>query len=136
MKSNGSAAIFYDRADVLTLNETPIAVSLTLLVGRTGFAVKCAYDETYRAYSAGLLLEVEVMRSFLTEAWADRLDSGTDGKHVIDGFWPGRLEVADLIFSCAPRYPRWRVSTFQRTEQIKQTAKRATKSLVSRLAER
>jgi CelD/BcsL family acetyltransferase involved in cellulose biosynthesis len=123
------------RADVLTLAGKPVAVSLTLFAGRTGFAVKCAYDEAYRAFSAGLLLELEVMRSLLSDSWADRLDSGTDGKHVIDGLWPGRLEVADLIFSCAPRYPQWRVSTFQRTEQVRQTAKRATKSLVSRLTE-
>jgi len=123
------------RADMLMLAGKPIAVGLTLFAGRTGFAVKCAYDESYRAYSAGLLLEVEVMRSFLAEAWAHRLDSGTDGQHVIDGLWPGRWEVADLIFSCAPRYPRWRMATLQRTEQVKQTAKRATKSLVSRLME-
>ncbi|HET7680852.1 MAG TPA: GNAT family N-acetyltransferase [Xanthobacteraceae bacterium] len=131
----GSEADSICRADVLTLAGKPVAVGLTLFAGRTGFAVKCAYDEAYRAYSAGLLLELEVMRSLLSECWADRLDSGTDGKHVIDGLWPGRLEVADLIFSCAPRYSQWRVSTFQRTEQVRQTARRATKSLVSRLME-
>jgi hypothetical protein len=120
---------------VLTLAGKPVAVSLTLFAGRTGFAVKCAYDEAYRAYSAGLLLELEVMRSLLSGSWADRLDSGTDGKHVIDGLWPGRLEVADLIFSCAPHYPQLRVSAFQRAEQVKQAAKRATKSLISRLVE-
>jgi hypothetical protein len=123
------------RADVLAVAGKPIAVGLTLFAGRTGFAVKCAYDENYRAYAAGLLLEVEVMRSFLTEGWALRLDSGTDGKHVIDEFWPGRLEVADLIFSCAPRYPHWRMSAFQRSEQVKQTAKRAAKSLIDQLME-
>ena len=131
----GSEAESICRADVLTVAGKPVAVSLILFAGRTGFAVKCAYDETYRTYCAGLLLELEVMRSFLSDSWADRLDSGTDGKHVIDGLWPGRLEVADLIFSCAARYPQWRVSAFQRTEQVRQTAKRATKSLISRLME-
>jgi CelD/BcsL family acetyltransferase involved in cellulose biosynthesis len=131
----GSEAESICRADVLTLAGKPVAVSLTLFAGRTGFAVKCAYDEAYRAYSAGLLLELEVMRSLLSDFWADRLDSGTDGKHVIDGLWPGRLEVADLIFSCAPHYPQLRVSAFQRAEQVKQAAKRATKSLISRLVE-
>lgn len=123
------------RADVLAVAGKPVAVGLTLFAGSTGFAVKCAYDENYRAYSAGLLLEVEVMQSFLSDSWADRLDSGTDGVHVIDDLWPGRMEVADLIFSFATRYPQWRMSTFQRTEQLKQTAKSTAKSLVSRLME-
>src|SRR5437660_8470291 len=35
------------RADVLTLDGTPIAVSLITTAGRTGFAVKACYDETY-----------------------------------------------------------------------------------------
>jgi hypothetical protein len=123
------------RADLLTLAGKPIAAGITVFAGRTGFAVKCAYDETYRTCSAGLLLELEIMRSFLAESWADRLDAGTEGEHVIEELWPGRLEVADLLFSCAPRYPHWRLSAFQRADQAKQTAKQAAKSLLRRFTE-
>src|SRR6266705_998201 len=63
------------RADVLTLDGAPIAVSLIVLAGRTGFAVKTSYDESYRSYSPGLILEIEVIRSFLSGNWAGRVDA-------------------------------------------------------------
>jgi CelD/BcsL family acetyltransferase involved in cellulose biosynthesis len=115
------------RADVLTLNDVPIAVSLITLAGRTGFTVKCSYDETYRSYCAGLLLEIEVIRRFLSETWASRLDSGTDGTHVIDSLWPGRTEVADLIFSLSPRNPELRLSAFQISDQMRRNVRTAIK---------
>jgi len=55
------------RADMLTVSGVPVAVSLIVLAGRTRFAVKACYDESYRRYSPGLLLETEVIRSFLSE---------------------------------------------------------------------
>lgn len=120
------------RADVLTLDGTAIAVSLVTLAGRTGFAVKCCYDEAYRKCGAGILLEVEVIRSFLTENWADRLDAATGGAHVIDNFWPGRVDVADLVFSLSPHYPRLRLSAFRLSDQVKRGIRAAIKRQVLR----
>ena len=77
--------------------------------GTTGFTVKGAYDEAYAGYSAGLLLEQEVIRSFLNENWASRLDAATDGSHVIDCLWPEKVEVAELTFSLASRAARQRL---------------------------
>jgi CelD/BcsL family acetyltransferase involved in cellulose biosynthesis len=118
------------RADILTLNGAPIAVSLMTLAGCTGFTVKCSYDEAYRSYSAGLLLEIEVIRSFLSENWASRLDSATAGTHVIDGLWPGRIEVADLIFSLSPRYPALRLSALQISDQTRRNIRAGIKRLL------
>lgn len=87
------------RADVLTLDGKPIAVSLIAFAGDTGFAVKSCYDEAFCSHGVGLLLEVEIVRSFLAERWACRLDAATAGTHVLDDLWPGRVEVADLAFS-------------------------------------
>jgi hypothetical protein len=115
----GAAGNSICRADVLTLSGVPIAVSLIALMGRTGFTVKCSYDEAYRSYSPGLLLETEVIRSFLSGDWADRLDSATAGTHVIDSLWPGRIEVADLVFSVAPRAARLRLSALQFSEHMR-----------------
>jgi CelD/BcsL family acetyltransferase involved in cellulose biosynthesis len=112
------------RADMLTLNGAPIAVGLTVFAGITGFTVKCTYDETYRNYSPGLLLEVEVIRSFLTDRWATRLDAGTAGTHVIDDLWPGRIEVADLLFTLAKRNTHGRLETLALADH----ARRATRS--------
>ncbi len=119
------------RADVLKLSGAPIAVSLVVFAGSTGFTVKCAYDQNYRSYSAGLLLEIEVIRSFLTERWASRLDGATNGAHVIDSLWPGRIEIADLMFSLAPRHASWRLSALTRVEHAKQSVKTAAKAFAT-----
>jgi hypothetical protein len=119
--------------DVLTLDGEPIAAGVIVFAGRTGFTVKCAYDETYASYSAGLLLELEVIRSFLSERWAARLDAATEDAHVIDSLWPGRVDVADLLFSLSSRSPEWRLAALQRTEDLKRSSKRAIKTLLGQL---
>ena len=121
------------RADVLKLEGVPIAVSITTLAGGTGFTVKCCYDEAYRRFSAGLLLETEVIRSFLEQKWASRLDAATNGTHIIDSLWPGRIEVADLIFSLSPRYSELRLCAFRMAEQTKRSISAATKRWFIRL---
>jgi CelD/BcsL family acetyltransferase involved in cellulose biosynthesis len=115
------------RADVLTLDGGPIAVSLTAIAGRTGFTVKCCYDEAYRSYSVGLLLEVEVIRSLLTEKWAARLDAATAGTHVIDGLWPGRVEVADFIFSLSSMHSEMRVRALKKTQDLARSIRDSAK---------
>jgi Acetyltransferase (GNAT) domain len=126
------------RADVLTLDALPIAVSLIALAGDTGFAVKCAYDETYRKCSVGLLLEVEVVRSFLLEKWARRLDGATAGPHVIDGLWSERIEVADFMFSLSSHRPEQRLHAVATCDRLKRSvrngAKRALISLPGMLS--
>ncbi|MCF8477700.1 MAG: GNAT family N-acetyltransferase [Pseudolabrys sp.] len=128
----GGASDSICRADALTLDGTPIAVSLTVLAGGTGFTVKCAYDEAYRSYSPGLLLEIDVIRSFLTERWADRLDAATSGAHVIDSLWPGRTKVADLNFTLASRNAQMHLSALGIATQAKRSAKTALKTLAAR----
>ena len=120
------------RADVLTLDGTPIAVSLIALAGRTGFAVKACFDESYRSYSPGLLLETEVIRSFLTENWASRLDSATSGTHVLDSLWSGRTEVADLVFSLSPRNSELRLSALQIANRTSENIRTELKRLMRR----
>jgi len=120
------------RADVLKVNDTPIAVSLAVLSGRTGFTVKCCYDESYSSYSPGLLLEVEVIRSFLSEKWADRLDSATIEGHVIEDLWPGRIEVADIVFSLAPRNQRLRCAVLKRSIDARNYLRTSLKKLLRR----
>lgn len=122
----------FGRADILTLDEKPIAVSLMILTGRTGFTVKCAFDEAYRSYSAGLVLEIDVIRSFLGEDWADLLDSATAGSHIIDGLWSGRIEMADLIFTFSPVFPGWQLAAVTRAMDTKQHAKTRLKKLIGR----
>ncbi len=121
------------RVDLLTLDNKPIAAGIILFAGRTGFTVKCAYDEAYASYSPGLLLELDVIRSFLSEQWADRLDAATADAHVIDSLWSGQIEVADLLFTLSRTVPEWRLAALQRTQNLKRSSKRVIKSLLARL---
>lgn len=122
------------RADVLTLNGAPVAVGLIVFSGNTGFTVKGAYDESYRSYSVGLLLEVEVLRSFLTDRWASRLDGATNGTHVIDSLWPDAVEVVDLTFSLAARHAERRLSILAQIDRTRQTVRNTAKALAASIA--
>lgn len=120
------------RADLLLLDGQPIAAGLIALSGDTGFTVKCAYDERYASCSAGLLLEVEVLKSFLTDGWAGKLDAATNGKHVIDLLWPGRTRVGTLAMSFSQIAPAFRLSALETAHGARSKAKSWIKSLVRR----
>jgi CelD/BcsL family acetyltransferase involved in cellulose biosynthesis len=124
----GDAAHSICRADVLAVDGKAIAVSLAVIAGKVAYTVKCAYDETYRKYSPGLLLEVEVIRSFLADRWAERLDSAAGDGHIIGELWPDRIDVGDLVFALSPRFANGRLAILTRTEQwrrnFRETAKR------------
>jgi hypothetical protein len=64
-----------------------------------------------------------VLRSFLAEGWARRLDAGTAGPHVVDSLWSGRMDVADLLFSLAPKYPERRLEAFRAADQARRSAR-------------
>jgi hypothetical protein len=113
------------RVDLLTLNGVAIAAGVVVFSGNVGFTVKCAYDERYRSYSAGLLLELEVIRSFLQGDWAERLDGGTLGAHVIDELWTDRIQVADLLLSFSTLQPKLRLATLKGWIDIKREVKQA-----------
>lgn len=122
----------YCRADILKLNNETIAVALMIKAGRTAFTVKNSYDEKYSTFSPGLLLEIEIIRRLLGDKGLDKLDSGTNGKHVIDGFWPGRIKVADLVFSTSEHFAKQRLILYcasaTTTEQFKLRLKKTLKS--------
>jgi CelD/BcsL family acetyltransferase involved in cellulose biosynthesis len=124
------------RADILSLDDKPIAVGLMARAGRTGFTVKCTYDEDYRRYGVGLLLEEDFIRSLLAEKFVDRVDSATNGEHVIDGLWPERIEVGDLIFSADPRMTKNRFALLMRIDHCRRTAKQALRETRDRLLRR
>ncbi|MGA0596426.1 GNAT family N-acetyltransferase [Enterovirga sp. CN4-39] len=87
-------------ADVLSLDGTAIAVSLNLQVGRTSFAIKCAYDESLRRFSPGLVLELLVIEHLFASRFADEMDSCvTQAGHVIQDLWDDAVEVGTLALS-------------------------------------
>ena len=120
------------RVDLLLLSGKPIAAGVIVFSGSTGFTVKGAYDEAYGSFGAGLLLEQEVIKSFLTDRWAKRLDAATNGRHVIDCLWPDKVRVADLAFSLAGVGASNRL----RAMLMLRSAARGTKTMLKRLLKR
>lgn len=87
-------------ADVLALDGRAVAVSLNIQVGRTCFALKCAYDEELRRFSPGLVLEQLVIEHLFASRFADEMDSCvTQGGHVIQDLWDGSVEIGTLALA-------------------------------------
>ncbi|KAA0123788.1 GNAT family N-acetyltransferase [Methylobacterium sp. P1-11] len=85
------------RADALTLDGRPVAVSLALVTGGTATLLKTAYDEDLRSHAPGLLLEDEIVRACHETGFADRLDSATLEGSVLEGLYRDRHPVAEII---------------------------------------
>jgi CelD/BcsL family acetyltransferase involved in cellulose biosynthesis len=121
------------RADVLSLDGQAIAINLTLMAGRTGFTIKCAFDETFKAQSAGLLLEEEMIRNVLEGDWTDRLDSATAAGHLITSFWNDTVVVGDLLIDANPNAGNTRFRIFEALETTRRSVRSKVKTIVNRM---
>lgn len=85
------------RADSLTLDGRPIAVSLALVGSCTATLLKTAYDESLRAQAPGLVLEAEIVRACHETRFADRLDSATLAGSALESLYPERETLAEIV---------------------------------------
>ncbi|MCJ2054297.1 GNAT family N-acetyltransferase [Methylobacterium sp. J-070] len=85
------------RADALTLDGRPIAISLALVGGGTATLLKTAYDEDLRSHAPGLLLEAEIVRACHETGFAARLDSATLDGSALESLYRDRTAVAEII---------------------------------------
>ncbi|AWN38238.1 GNAT family N-acetyltransferase [Methylobacterium radiodurans] len=85
------------RADSLTLDGVPVAISLALTDGRTATLLKTAYDEGRRAQAPGLVLEAEIVRAFHETRFADRLDSAALPGSALEDLYPERESVIEIL---------------------------------------
>ncbi len=94
-RDGGSGATVVDS---LLLDGAPIAMSINMSNGATLFTLKCAYDENYRKFSPGLVLEYLVVEEFFTSGAFAEMDASTtmDG-HIIQEFWDGDKPMASVI---------------------------------------
>jgi GNAT acetyltransferase-like protein len=84
----------------LFLDDRPLALKCNFLTGDGGFAFKIAFDETYRAFSPGFLLEVENVRRLHRRAGLRWMDSCADAEHaMINRLWPARRTMATVLFA-------------------------------------
>ncbi len=121
------------RADVLYLDEFPIAVSLSIYTGKTAFTLKCAYDETYRSYSPGLLLELAIIEDFLETRWVEHLDSAvTTTGHVIQSLWNSSIRVGDLLLCADSSRSFDSFQNFAHLEKLRRLSRRKLKNIVAK----
>jgi hypothetical protein len=85
------------RADLLALDGVPIAASLALLCGGTAHLLKAAYDESYRRFGPGVMLEEAILRSLRDTAFAERLDSSSIPGGILEDLFPGRERIGELV---------------------------------------
>jgi hypothetical protein len=84
----------------LFLDDRPLALKCNFLSGDGGFAFKIAFDETYRAFSPGFLLEIENVRRLHGRPQVRWMDSCADAQHaMINRLWPGRRTMATVLFA-------------------------------------
>jgi CelD/BcsL family acetyltransferase involved in cellulose biosynthesis len=117
------------RADVLSLDGRPIAVSLALACGGTAHLLKTAYDEELRACAPGLVLEDEIIRAFHETTDLRRLDSASGAGSALDELYVDREPIADLVVGADPCLSR---TAFAATVEA-ELARRAIEERLKRL---
>ena len=129
----GSGGKSITRADVLYLDEFPIAVSLSIYTGKTAFTLKSAYDETYRSFSPGLLLEAAIIEDFFESQWVEYLDSAvTTTGHVIQGLWNSSIRVGDLLLCADGRRSSDSFQNFSHIEKLRRMSRQKLKNIVAK----
>lgn len=92
--SEGPVAV---RADTLSRDGRPLAISLALVSGGTAFLLKTAYDEGARALAPGLVLEAEIVRALHADAFAEHLDAATTDASALESLYREREAVAEIV---------------------------------------
>ncbi|GJD77033.1 hypothetical protein GCM10007886_06010 [Methylobacterium gregans] len=119
------------RADCLTLDGVPVAISLALTDGCTATLLKTAYDEARRAQAPGLILEAEIVRACHETRFADRLDSAALPGSVLEDLYPER----DTLFEIVALPPGASIPSLEqriRLARLAQHARAAAKRVLGR----
>jgi CelD/BcsL family acetyltransferase involved in cellulose biosynthesis len=120
------------RADILSLDGRPIAVSLALVCGGTAYLFKTAYDESLRRYAPGVLLEDDIVRIRGETGFAERLNSASLPGSVLDSLYPHREPMADLLFA-TDAVPEQALASLAKQEHLRSRAAARLKALYRRV---
>ena len=121
------------RADMLYLDDKPIAASLSVLSGKTVFTLKTAYDEIYKSFGPGLLLEQDIVESFLSEDWAEMMDSAvTEQPHVLGGMWNSNATVGTMLLCAKGDNSHETFRYYQNIEAMRQRVRKLLKEVASK----
>src|SRR5262249_30966141 len=82
----------------LRLDGKPVAMKCNIVSAPGSFAFKIAFDESYSAYSPGVMLEVENIRRLHAAPLVEWMDSCATPDHpMIDRLWLDRRAIHNLI---------------------------------------
>ncbi|MDP2354707.1 MAG: GNAT family N-acetyltransferase [Beijerinckiaceae bacterium] len=87
---------------VLWLEERAVAVSMNLVGHDNAANLKCAYDETYAAFSPGVLLDVALADELRRTSFTPMIDSVAMPGHPVERVWPERLRRGWIAMACDP----------------------------------
>lgn len=91
------------RADRLSVNGQPAAVTLLLRSGDTAWLWKISYDESFARFSPGVQLTRDVTASLLQDPAITATDSCATADHpMIDHLWRERLALSDRLIALRP----------------------------------
>jgi CelD/BcsL family acetyltransferase involved in cellulose biosynthesis len=121
MSANAAVTI-----DSLLLDGRPIAVSVNLQAAGTVFTPKCAYDEAYRRFSPGLILEYLVIEAFYEQDDELDMDSATtiDG-HLVQGLWNDKRTMGMVLVGPSDLQTKVAAQSYVAVEQARTLAKAA-----------
>lgn len=87
----------------LELDGKPLAMSLMLESGSRAYWWKITYDESFAAYSPGVLLAIEMTQHLLADPTIALTDScASDENPMIEHIWSERLTLVDLFVGIDP----------------------------------
>lgn len=116
--------------------EQLIASKWNLGQARGAFGWKIAYDEAFSAFSPGVLLELEYIRSVCENPGVDWVDSCADPDHpMIDHLWPERRPVESLLLACGSLRGRGWMAARPLLQQLRQLCSRRPRPVASQPAD-
>jgi CelD/BcsL family acetyltransferase involved in cellulose biosynthesis len=126
----GEGKYFFARLD---LDGKPLAMALILEAGGRAYWWKITYDETFAAYSPGVLLTLDLTRILLADAKITFTDSCASANHpMIDHIWSERLAIADFLIAVEADTPR-AFAALAGCEWLRRVTRNRLKEIVLRL---
>jgi hypothetical protein len=113
--------------DALMFDGQPIAVNMNLVAGTSIMTIKSGYDEAFRSFSPGIILDTLFSRHGIQQGSGWIADSCAIPGHHLEQLWPSRLSIGSMLIDIAPTPSRTsfklRAKALTSMMQIKEKAK-------------
>ena len=104
----------------MTLSHTTVAMHISLISGRSAFAIKIAYDDAYARFSPGALLELENMHRVLDLNEFDFVDSCALPDHeLFRRLWRERTTIGSIAIAADSSAARTILAGLKLTQKVR-----------------